>query len=101
MNTLEQRIARIEEYLTATTLTFRPAPEPKYVQVVLDEAVERSGQHVKMYAYEDPTRVGLKVGDRVRVPVGYAGTQKHGTVVRECGAVPPYLGAIKVVAGVL
>lgn len=79
MATLEERVAHIEKFMNVHS-GFEPIPDPRYVTVVLDEALERSA-HVKQYTYEDVYRA-FKVGDRVSAPVGTWGGRKAGTVVR-------------------
>jgi hypothetical protein len=100
MPTLDERVAHIEKFLN-NFYSFEPIPDPVYVQVILDESVEREGTYVKPYTYEDRTLQGLKVGDRVLAPVGTYGTLKDATVVRAGLTRSPHAGKTKVVAGVL
>lgn len=106
--TTEERIRRLERLVikqaARTDRLERAAhfdvPEQKYVKVVLDESTTRESVFVKPYTYEDRTTQGLKVGDRVVVPVGLYSTDKDATVI-QTDVTPKGNYTIKVVSGVL
>jgi hypothetical protein len=107
MSTLEERVAHIEKFLSHATkgsypgddLMFVPIPDPRYVRVILDESVARENRYLKPYTYEDKTMPGLKVGDRVVVPIGARGTKAATVIATSVKPDGPYV--VKTVAGVL